>query len=82
MISETQTLGKDDIASILIRLCSSEVDLGPSTVTRWSNAIRFQTLTFVTNSSVLNAAGVLNPPMPKARRVEQNTRMVSDHSHG
>lgn len=30
-------------------------------------------MTFVTKRSIVNAARVLDPPLPKARRVEQNT---------
>ena len=37
------------------------------------NSNSFQLLTFVTKSSILNAARVLDLPMPKERRVEQNT---------
>ena len=30
----------------------------------------------------LNGARILDPPMPKARRVEQNTHMVSNRPQG
>ena len=36
---------------------------------------RYNRLTFVTKSSILNAARVLDPSMPKTRRVEQNTHI-------
>ena len=33
---------------------------------------------FVTERSILNAAGDLNPQMPKPRRVEENTYIVNN----
>ena len=78
MICETQTLEKDDIVFILIHLCSLDADLRPLTVKRWNNSNNFQPMTFVTKSSILNVAGVLDPPLAKTRRVEQNTHMVNN----
>ena len=37
-------------------------------------------MTFITKHTILNAPKVLDPPMPKARREEQNTRMVNNYS--
>ena len=37
---------------------------------------------FFTKSSTLNAAGVLEPRMLKARKLEQSTSMVGNRSHG
>ena len=69
-ITETQTVEKDDIASILIYLCFSETDLGSLTQDgTLCNSNSFQPLTFV----ILNAEKVLGSPVPNARRVEQNT---------
>ena len=38
-----------------------------------NNSNYFQLVTFVTKGSILDTAEVLDPPMPQARRVEQNT---------
>ena len=46
-----------------------------------NNSNKFQPLFFVTKGSILNAARVLDPPMPKAKKVEQITHMVSNHSY-
>ena len=37
---------------------------------------------FNTLNSILNATRILDPSTSKAKRVEQNTHMVSSHSHG
>ena len=48
-------------------------------ISNWAlsnNSNDLQLLTFVTKCSILDAAGVLGLPMPKARRVEQNPQAV------
>ena len=71
-IIEIETLEKDNA----IYLCYSEVNLGSLPHIRWSSS-SFQPWTFVTESSILNPAKVVDPPMQKARKVEINTHVWS-----
>ena len=71
-IIEIETLEKDNA----IYLCYSEVNLGSLPHIRWSSS-SFQPWTFVTKSSILNPAKVVDPPMQKARKVEINTHVWS-----
>ena len=46
------------------------------TTCKMETFVSFQPMVFVTKSSILNAVGVLDPPMPKVSR-----HMVSNRSH-
>ena len=78
MASETQTLEKNDIVSILIYPCFSEADLGPLPhIWRWSNDDRLVTILIACShwllsqrAQFLDVARFLDSPMPKARRLE------------
>ena len=71
-IIEIETLEKDNA----IYLCYSEVNLGSLPHIRWSSS-SFRPWAFVTKSSILNAAKVVDPSMQKARKVEINTDVWS-----
>ena len=50
-------------------LCFSEADLRPLPDISWSSVeAQLSTVDFVTKSTILNVAGILDPPMPKPKR--------------